>query len=90
MNFDHKEVASVLTTISNEKLLLIDWNIHSKPKNNYVFQDFGKAFYMALEQGEHLFKKYKNFNLKNFKFIRYSLTSFKYYSYNMIIFKFES
>jgi len=59
MNFDDKEVASALTSISNEKLLLIDWNIHSKPKNNYVFQDFGKAFYEALKQGEELFKKYQ-------------------------------
>lgn len=59
MNFDDKEVASTLTSISNEKLLLIDWNIHSKPKNNFVFQDFGKAFYEALKQGEDLFKKYE-------------------------------
>jgi DNA-binding transcriptional regulator YhcF (GntR family) len=59
MTFDNKEVAPTLSVISNEKLLLIDWNIHSKPKNNYVFQDFGKAFYEALQQGEYLFKKYK-------------------------------
>ena len=59
MNFDDKEVASTLSSISNEKLLLIDWNIHSKSKNNYVFQDFGKAFYEALKQGIDLFKKYK-------------------------------
>lgn len=59
MNFDDKEVASTLASISNEKLLLIDWNIHSKSKNNYVFQDFGKAFYEALKQGIDLFKKYK-------------------------------
>ncbi|AOZ98776.1 GntR family transcriptional regulator [Flavobacterium commune] len=59
MNFDDKEVASTLTSISNEKLLLIDWNIHSKSKNNFVFQDFGKAFYDALKQGENLFKKYE-------------------------------
>ena len=59
MNFDDKEVTSALASISNEKLLLIDWNIHSDSKNNYVFQDFGKAFYEALEQGVDLFKKYK-------------------------------
>jgi DNA-binding transcriptional regulator YhcF (GntR family) len=58
MNFDHKEVASVLTTIANEKLLLIDWNIHSKPKNNYVFQDFGKAFFESLKGAVDLFRKY--------------------------------
>lgn len=59
MNFDHKEIAPTLSVISNEKLLLIDWNIHSKSKNNYVFQDFGKAFYETLEEGKNLFKKYK-------------------------------
>ena len=59
MNFDYKEVASVLKNISNEKLLLIDWNIHSKPKNNYVFQDFGKAFYESLKGAIDLFRKYE-------------------------------
>lgn len=59
MNFDNKEIVPTLSVISNEKLLLIDWNIHSKAKSNYVFQDFGKAFYEALKQGESLLKKYK-------------------------------
>ena len=59
MNFDDKEVASVLKNISNEKLLLIDWNIHSKPKNNYVFQDFGKAFFESLKDAIDLFRKYE-------------------------------
>lgn len=70
MNFDNKEVASVLTAISNEKLLLIDWNIHSKPKNNYVFQDFGPAFYDCLIQAVDLFRKYKeiDFVFPNFTF----------------------
>ncbi|MGM8361545.1 GntR family transcriptional regulator [Flavobacterium sp. ARAG 55.4] len=58
MNFDNKEITPTLSVISNDKLLLIDWNIHSKSKSNYVFQDFGKAFYHALEQGKDLFKKY--------------------------------
>ncbi len=59
MNFDNKEIPSIISAISNEKLLLIDWNIHSKSKNNYIFQDFGKAFYQALEEGKTLFKKYQ-------------------------------
>lgn len=58
MNFDNKEIPSVLSVIPNEKLLLIDWNIHSKAKSNYIFQDFGKAFYQSLEQGKELFEKY--------------------------------
>jgi DNA-binding transcriptional regulator YhcF (GntR family) len=58
MNFDHKGVSSVLSNIANDKLLLIDWNIHSKPKNNYVFQDFGKSFYESLKEALDLFRKY--------------------------------
>lgn len=60
MNFDDKEVAPTLSAISNDKLLLIDWNIHSKKENNYIFQDFGKSFYNALKEAVDLFKKYKN------------------------------
>jgi len=60
MNFDHKEVARTLSAISNDKLLLIDWNIHSKKDNNYIFQDFGKAFYNSLKEAVDLFKKYKS------------------------------
>ena len=59
MNFDDKEVTIALANIPNNKLLLIDWNVHSKPKNNYVFQDFGKAFYNSLLGAVESFKKYK-------------------------------
>lgn len=59
MPFDNKEIAPTLSVIPNEKLLLIDWNIHSKSKNNYVFQDFGKAFYEAMKEGVPLFNKYQ-------------------------------
>lgn len=62
MGFDSKEVPTILAKISNEKLLLIDWNIHAKSDNNYVFQDFGKSFYNALEEATELFKKYKEVN----------------------------
>jgi DNA-binding LacI/PurR family transcriptional regulator len=59
MNFDNKEILSVLKNIPNQKLLLIDWKIYSKPKNNFVFQDFGKAFYDSLTEAIDLLKKYK-------------------------------
>ena len=36
---------SILSKIDNAKLLLIDWNIHTTPKNNYVFQDFTIHYY---------------------------------------------
>ncbi len=59
MNFNHKEVPSIVSKISNEKLLLIDWNIYSNESNNYVCQDFGKEFYNSLVGAIDLFKKYK-------------------------------
>jgi len=62
MNFDHKEIPATLSAISNDKLLLIDWNIHSKNKNNYLFQDFGKAFYESLTGAVDLFRKYNKIN----------------------------
>ena len=59
MNFDHKDVASVVSEIDNDKLLLIDWNIHSNHKNNFVFQDFGVSVFNNLSEITDLFKKYK-------------------------------
>ncbi|MFS4482705.1 GntR family transcriptional regulator [Hyunsoonleella sp. 2307UL5-6] len=59
MGFDHPEVSSALSKIHNDKLLLIDAKTHFSKTTNYVFQDFGKAFYTCLEEGLHLFKKYK-------------------------------
>jgi DNA-binding transcriptional regulator YhcF (GntR family) len=60
MNFDHADIVPTLSAISSDKLLLIDWNIHAEKKNNYVFQDFGKAFYDALTGAVDLFQKYKS------------------------------
>lgn len=62
MNFDHKEVAPTVSEIEREKLLLIDWDIHSTNKNNFVCQDFGKAFFEALSEGIDLLRKYKAVN----------------------------
>ena len=59
MNFDHSDIPSILSGIENDKLLLIDWNINSNEKNNYVFQDFGNAFYTVLTEATNVFKKYK-------------------------------
>ena len=59
MGFNDEEVQSVLSKINNDNLLLIDWNVNSTAKNNYVFQDFGKAFYASLKEAITLLKKYK-------------------------------
>jgi len=59
MTFNHNDIVSALSDIDNDKLLLIDWNIHSSAINNYVFQDFGVAFYNALRDAVASFRKYK-------------------------------
>lgn len=59
MDFNHNESTFLSSTIPNDKLLLIDWNINSTPQNNYVFQDFGKSFYEALLGAVESFIKYK-------------------------------
>lgn len=63
MNFDHKDVVSTIAEIENEKLLLIDWDIHSNSNSNFVFQDFGKSFFEALKNdAKDLLKKYEKIN----------------------------
>lgn len=59
MGFDHKLVSKTLGKIPNEDLVLIDWNIQARSDNNYVFQDFGKSFYAALESVTTSFRNYK-------------------------------
>ena len=79
MNFDHKDVPSVVSKISNEKLLLIDWNIHATPTNNYLFQDFGKAFYEAIKEAIDLFKKYKEIHFLYPEFTNHPIETVTYF-----------
>lgn len=59
MPFDNDEVPISLAKISNNELLLIDWNVHASSMNNFVFQDFGKAFFSALDTAIERFRNYK-------------------------------
>lgn len=59
MSFNHSSVPSILSEFDKEKLLLIDWNIHASAGSNYVFQDFGNAFFEALKEAIVPFRKYK-------------------------------
>ncbi|MFC2109008.1 GntR family transcriptional regulator [Bacteroidota bacterium] len=62
IGFDHPDVIKALAKIDNDKLLLLDWDIVAKEKNNFVAQDFGQSFYNCLEEALHLFKKYQGIN----------------------------
>ncbi|TXG39486.1 GntR family transcriptional regulator [Seonamhaeicola maritimus] len=59
MGFDHPEVEQALSKIDEEKLMLIDWKANLKVPKNYVFQDFGKAFYNCLQKAKEELNEYK-------------------------------
>jgi DNA-binding transcriptional regulator YhcF (GntR family) len=80
MNFDHKEVPTTVAEIENDKLLLIDWDIHSNGVNNFVYQDFGKAFYMGLVDAVDLLKKYKAVQFIYPTFTNHPIETVKYFN----------
>ena len=61
MNFDHEQVPEVIKKIPNDKLLIIDWKVHSRETNSCVYQDFGQTLYDAFAKNIELVKKYKRF-----------------------------
>ncbi|KAF2516744.1 GntR family transcriptional regulator [Flavobacterium foetidum] len=89
MNFDHKEIPPALSAISKDKLLLIDWNIRADKANNYVFQDFGKAFYNALKEAIDLFKKYKKIDFIYPDFTNHPWETVEYFKKFCSDFKFD-
>jgi DNA-binding transcriptional regulator YhcF (GntR family) len=78
MNFDHKEISSIISKIAKHKLLLIDWNVYAH-NNNYVFQDFGKAFYKSLEEAIHLFRKYQEINFLYPEYTDHPIETIKFF-----------
>ncbi|GAA4950735.1 GntR family transcriptional regulator [Algibacter agarivorans] len=79
MGFNHPEASDILSRIDNNKLLLIDSQAHFKNVENYVFQDFGKAFYLCLEKALHLFKKYEVLNFVYPEFTHHPPESLEYF-----------
>lgn len=63
MSFDHPQMKKIINKIPPEKLLVIDWNIHTAENHSYVCQDFGKAVYNNLEQHLDRIRKYERFIL---------------------------
>jgi DNA-binding transcriptional regulator YhcF (GntR family) len=61
MNFDHPKVPEIIGRIPQEKLLVIDWNIHSPENASYVAQDFGEPVYRCLQQSLEKIREYKRF-----------------------------
>ncbi|PQJ72637.1 GntR family transcriptional regulator [Polaribacter butkevichii] len=89
MTFDHGDVPAVLSDIEDEKLLLIDWNVHSNSNNNYVFQDFGKAFFDALKSAENVFRKYKEIVFLYPTYTYHSIETITYFKKYCELFQFN-
>jgi DNA-binding transcriptional regulator YhcF (GntR family) len=58
MNFNHPDIPGIVGEIDPNKLLLIDWQIHSVDGQAKVYQDFGESVYRCLTSGWHLLRKY--------------------------------
>ncbi len=58
MPFEHPSMPFTLGLLPENKLLLIDWNVCSKPTSNVLYQDFGFPVFEELEKVMHLIKKY--------------------------------
>ncbi len=61
MNFDNPEIKDVISKIPDDKLLIIDWNIHCAESHSYVCQDFGQVVYDIFNQYIDKVKEYKKF-----------------------------
>ncbi len=61
MNFDHPRVPEIISRIPRDRLLIIDWCIHSTPEMSIIYQDFGQTLYNSLKENLGLIRKYKRF-----------------------------
>jgi DNA-binding transcriptional regulator YhcF (GntR family) len=79
MPFDHAEMDDVLSLIPSDKLLVIDWNIYSKPGNNLLYQDFGQSVYDGLESVKHLLDKYSELVFIYPEYTKHPIESVQYF-----------
>jgi DNA-binding transcriptional regulator YhcF (GntR family) len=89
MDFNHSESGFLASTIPNDKLLLIDWNVHSKPNNNYVFQDFGKSFYISLINAVDPFRKYNEIHFVYPNFTNHPTETITFFEKYCAVFNFK-
>jgi len=61
MNFDHERVPGIIAQIPEDRLLIIDWQIHAPKGASRIYQDFGQSLYQALSGNLTLLRKYKRF-----------------------------
>ncbi|WP_418263727.1 GntR family transcriptional regulator [Flavobacterium faecale] len=79
MSFDNAEVPEVLSVLPVDKLLWIDWNVHSQPENNYIFQDFGQSFYNALVEAKENLLKYESIHFVYPKYTHHPIETVRFF-----------
>jgi len=79
MPFDHPSISGTLDLLPDNKLLLIDWNIYAKEKNNLLYQDFGQPVLDELEKVIHLLKKYERLVFVYPEYTNHPYESVKYF-----------
>jgi DNA-binding transcriptional regulator YhcF (GntR family) len=79
MPFDNKAIPDVLSELPEDKLLIIDWDIHSKAGNNFVCQDFGAAFLNAIRGAADLFRKYREIHFVYPKYTYHSIETVNFF-----------
>jgi DNA-binding transcriptional regulator YhcF (GntR family) len=89
MDFNHNESTFLVSAIPNDKLLLIDWNVHSRPNNNYVFQDFGKSFYESLLGAVDSLKKYNEIHFVYPNFTNHPIETVEFFEKYCAAFNFN-
>lgn len=63
MNFDHPRMKEIISKVPVEKLLVVDWKIHTAKEHSYVCQDFGKSVYENFVSVSDKIKKFERFIL---------------------------
>jgi DNA-binding transcriptional regulator YhcF (GntR family) len=61
MNFDHPKVKNIIGKIDEDKLLVIDWKIHTNDSQSTIFQNFGEPVFNCFQTNLKIINKYKEF-----------------------------
>ena len=79
MPFDNKKMSDILNLVPIDKLLVIDWNIHTTPEHNVLYQDFGHPVVEGLEEVLHLIKRYEKLVFLYPEFTDHPIASVNYF-----------
>lgn len=79
MNFDHERVPKIIDKIPDEQLLVIDWKIHAREGQSFVYQNFGSPVYNCLEQNLESIQKYNHFTFFYPSFTYHPKTAIDYF-----------